>query len=140
MTRVAIWGKENGAALVDATTTLVLTRCWCGCPVGVPEGLETYARRHSDQAIYCPLGHCFVYNDATDKQNSRLKDQLAATRAAHEQTLAEVRAQKAAKTRFRHERDRLRERVAAGVCPCCHRSFKQLRAHMARKHPTYEGA
>lgn len=32
---------------------------------------------------------------------------------------------------------RLKNRVAAGVCPCCHRSFKQLSEHMKMKHPDY---
>ncbi len=41
---------------------------------------------------------------------------------------ARRRAEKAAKTR-------LKKRVAAGVCPCCNRTFKQLAAHIKRKHP-----
>lgn len=28
-------------------------------------------------------------------------------------------------------------RVSAGTCPCCNRSFKQLAAHMKNKHPDY---
>ena len=41
-----------------------------------------------------------------------------------------ARAQKAAKTR-------LKNRIKNGVCPCCNRTFKQLAAHMKRKHPEY---
>jgi hypothetical protein len=32
---------------------------------------------------------------------------------------------------------RLRKRVAAGVCPCCKRTFQQLSRHMKTKHPEY---
>jgi hypothetical protein len=40
-------------------------------------------------------------------------------------------------TRKKNEAKKLRERARAGVCPCCHRTFKQLAAHMANKHPDY---
>lgn len=32
---------------------------------------------------------------------------------------------------------RLKKRVAAGVCPCCHRTVSQMARHMATKHPDY---
>jgi hypothetical protein len=32
---------------------------------------------------------------------------------------------------------RTKKRAASGVCPCCRRSFKQLRRHMQNKHPVY---
>lgn len=45
---------------------------------------------------------------------------------------------------FRKSRDgikgaltKVKKRVRHGVCPCCQRTFKQLAAHMAAKHPDY---
>lgn len=35
------------------------------------------------------------------------------------------------------EAERLRRRTAAGVCPCCNRSFVQLARHMKTKHPDH---
>lgn len=35
---------------------------------------------------------------------------------------------------------RAKTRAAAAVCPCCNRSFKQLRRHMRSKHPDYLGS
>jgi hypothetical protein len=32
---------------------------------------------------------------------------------------------------------KLKQRVANGVCPCCHRSFVNLHRHMAGQHPDY---
>jgi hypothetical protein len=32
---------------------------------------------------------------------------------------------------------RLKKRVAAGVCPCCHRTVSQMARHMKTKHPDY---
>jgi len=36
---------------------------------------------------------------------------------------------------IRGELTKLKKRVTNGVCPCCHRSFQNLRRHMATKHP-----
>jgi Asp-tRNA(Asn)/Glu-tRNA(Gln) amidotransferase A subunit family amidase len=60
--------------------------------------------------------------------------------AERDQAKAEARGQKAAKTRIKNDRDRIRDRVGAGVCPCCNRTFKQLARHMQAKHPDYPGA
>ena len=35
---------------------------------------------------------------------------------------------------------KLRKRAAAGVCPCCNRSFANLARHMKTKHPDFGGA
>jgi hypothetical protein len=32
---------------------------------------------------------------------------------------------------------KLRKRAAAGVCPCCNRTFLALQKHMAHKHPDF---
>lgn len=32
---------------------------------------------------------------------------------------------------------KLKNRTAAGVCPCCTRSFENLKRHMATKHPAF---
>jgi uncharacterized small protein (DUF1192 family) len=34
---------------------------------------------------------------------------------------------------------RTKKRVAAGVCPCCNRTFENLARHMAGEHPGYAG-
>jgi len=35
---------------------------------------------------------------------------------------------------------RLQKRVANGVCPCCTRSFANLRRHMETTHPEYKAS
>ena len=34
---------------------------------------------------------------------------------------------------------KLKKRASAGVCPCCNRSFQNLRRHMGNKHPEFVG-
>lgn len=33
---------------------------------------------------------------------------------------------------------RIKKRVSCGVCPCCNRSFENLRRHMASQHPGFQ--
>lgn len=136
---IALWNKSNGEELIRATTGIILTHCWCGIPVGVPAPLYQYAKDHSQQPIYCPLGHTFVFSDAQDKEMQRVKDRNARLVAANDQLIAQEKAQRAAKTRFKNERDRERTRARGGVCPVpgCGRTFKQLARHMDAKHPDY---
>lgn len=126
---------------------LVVVSCWCGIQHAVPESLRNTQLRHHNEGreelnIYCPLGHAHVPGGAREcdslKKQIESKDRaIASLRAAHDQTRAELRdtenrrrAEMAAKTK-------LQRRVAHGVCPCCKRTFKQLAAHMKRKHAEY---
>ena len=36
------------------------------------------------------------------------------------------------------EAKRLARRARNGVCPCCHRSFANVKKHMDNRHPTYQ--
>ena len=113
--------------------TLTPTACWCGIHVAIPESLYRAALNNS-QTVYCPLGHTFVWRET---EADRLKAKLAlaerrATNAAErEQALARQLA--AAKG----QQTKLRKRIAAGVCPCCQRSFENLARHMKGQHPEF---
>jgi len=126
---------------IASSGQLTVVICWCGMRHAVPSELRReQERQHADGQpvtdIYCPLGHTHVpVGEPKYKRLERERDRAqneAATRAAErDQAEASARAFKGAATRSRR-------RAAAGVCPCCGRSFKQLRRHMANKHPDYE--
>ena len=117
------------------TATLVVVEC-CECHMdfGVTPTFER-DRRRDHRSFYCPVGHRQHYPQRSDVE--QLRDELASTktrllreRDAHQHTEARRRAEKAAKTK-------IKKRVAAGVCPCCNRSFENLARHMASKHPDF---
>lgn len=122
-------------------TTLIARVCGnCGVMFAMPEALDEQCHRDHDRTWYCPNGHPRQYVGETEaEKQERLRryaeERETAQRAAREQAEASARAQRAAATRARNERDANKRRAAHGVCPCCHRSFKQLRAHVARMHP-----
>lgn len=127
---------------MEFTDRLVVTTCWCGINHAVPEDLYNHQRRQHDDgrqvtAIYCPLGHTHVPSGTPAVERVRVELERARTRAAREtarrdQAEASARAYKGVATKAR-------KRAAAAVCPCCKRSFVQLRRHLETKHPDYTG-
>lgn len=100
------------------------------------------AKRRDHSSFYCPNGHSQHFPG--ESKEERLRREL------HNTTLEKERAERNARVeRERREAverseaatrgylTRIKNRVAAGVCPCCTRSFKQLARHMASQHPEY---
>lgn len=120
----------------------------CGILYALPARLIAHAaeRGNREHVWFCPNGHELGYNDPPgEPEADRLKRQLEAERARRartqaqlDQTNSELIGQKARGTRFKNERDRLKQRATNGVCPCCNRTFKQLARHMASQHPDFE--
>ena len=112
---------------------LVVTSCWCGIGLAIPEGLYNEAKRqgaHFD--VWCPLGHKFVYSGETEAEKfERLynaeRDRSARIRAERDQTEASLRATKGVVTK-------MRKRAIVGACQFCHRTFSDVARHVQSKH------
>ena len=132
----------GSAAVLQFTSELESLECAaCGMLFAAPANFIRSARErgNSEVTVFCPSGHHNVWRKS---EIDRLKESLVAKEAAiaqerrnvefwrtqKDQADHRVRAQKAVTTK-------LRKRIGAGVCPCCHRTFSQLAAHMADKHP-----
>lgn len=120
---------------------LVVTSCWCGIHLAVPEDLYNLAKRNKGQGIHCPLGHEFIYNNTIEeelaaerKRSKQISDRLNATRDLLQQEERSHAATRGHVTRKKRELSR----VKAGVCPCCNRTFQNLARHMEGKHPEYK--
>jgi hypothetical protein len=116
------------------TEELVVTHCWCGIALAIPDNLHRYAHRRKHD-VYCPLGHVFIYNDTIEETLKEERRRHQATRELLEAEEAARRAEERSHAQTRGQLRKTRERVAAGVCPFCHRSFSQLARHMKSKHP-----
>ncbi len=131
----------------NADDRLVAVTCAsCGILYAIPTSLDQAARKYHSRLsngwwLCCPLGHTWGY--VGDQSNeARLREQLREERdragrlaAERDQVSASLSATKGVVTK---QRKKL-ERVAKGVCPCCTRSFRDLKRHMATKHPEYDG-
>jgi hypothetical protein len=124
------------------TGTLTIVECpGCHMDFGITPSFEA-ARRNDHKTFWCPAGCAQSYRSKSEEEKLReqlatserrrgyaearttsLRDQLGATERS-------LRGHKAAKTRIKN-------RIAAGVCPCCNRSFQNVARHMAGQHPEY---
>lgn len=131
------------------TGSLVVTSCWCGIRLAIPDDLYNMASRKGT-SVYCPIGHKFVYGDTENEQ-------LKAAAAAAERKLANAREDarsawanvsvareqrdhaRASAAAYKGHVTRLRNRIADGVCPVdgCRRNFANVKGHIERMHPTW---
>jgi hypothetical protein len=103
---------------VSITTTFTIEACCtCGVQFGITDEHVRELRR-SHAWFYCPNGHQQHYTAKSDAELRREAERRAAS------ALEEARR-------------RLAKRTAAGVCPCCNRSFVQLARHMESQHPDH---
>ena len=130
-------------ATMTYTGTLVVTSCWCGIHLAIPEDLHDFARRKK-HTVYCPLGHQFIYSNSIEEQLEEAQAALAREqkrrRATADLLAQEERSHTATKGHVTRAKKKL-EKVVAGVCPVdgCHRHFADLRKHISTKHPDYHG-
>lgn len=123
--------------------TITTTDCpSCGVLFGMPDWM--LARRRKDgESFYCPSGHSMSFRETEavrlrkqlDDANASRHRMSAALTAANDQRRAEEKAHAVTKGQL----TKTRNRVAKGVCPCCHRPFVALGRHMQNKHPDYLG-
>lgn len=88
-------------------------------------------RKDHDLEFYCPNGHGQVYSGKTDTE--KLRDAEIREQAVRDQLAAAI--EDAEKVRQQTLRER--QRIANGVCPCCNRSFENVRRHISSQHPEF---
>lgn len=113
--------------------------CNCGVLFAMPEDLVKKLRRQAESgSFYCPNGHAQHYMGKSEEQKRREAERRAAN-AEEEARIARVEATNAkrAAIRAKNELKNTKRRAAAAVCPCCQRSFVQLRRHMKSQHPEH---
>lgn len=113
----------------------------CGVLFAMPETWQAEFRR-THQIFMCPAGHSQFYPGETDAEKLRKQvAQLQTTIERNEAYEATLRAEKSELRRkcsaVRGVVTRIKNRVGAGVCPCCNRSFQCLARHMETKHPDF---
>lgn len=111
----------------------------CDINFAVPQSMrDRWYRERGMMIICCPNGHSLVPAGKSDADRLREELERATARAANWRSAAEAREREII-ARKGHA-TRLRKRIAAGVCPCCQRTFRDLARHMAGQHPDYAEA
>jgi hypothetical protein len=94
-------------------------------------------------SFHCGYGHSQHFCDEDDeivkirRERDRLKQQIA----QREDMITNLQIRNhdllSKNDRLTKESGRLKRRAAAGTCPCCNRTFRQLTAHIKNKHPEF---
>lgn len=109
--------------------------CYADCGISFAlTTAEDHRLQQTREWFYCPHGHRQHYTGKSDAE--KLKAAQAREVALNDQLRAAVR--DAEESRSLMMRDR--HRFANGICPCCRRTFDNVRRHMATQHPDYDVA
>jgi hypothetical protein len=106
------------------------------------------ARRMDKRLFYCPNGHGLSWQesdfdrmrrerDRLKQENARLEDHRRAAERAEQAALEHANYERRRVAAAKGQITRLKNRAAAGVCPCCSRTFVNLQRHMATKHAKF---
>lgn len=108
--------------------------CNCGMAFAI---LADFQRRRIDdhKTFYCPAGHGQSYKGPT--QAMKLRDELERKKQMLEAETARAQKMQDERDRVARAHHKMRTRVVNGVCPCCNRSFGNLRDHMKTEHPNF---
>ena len=115
--------------------------CTCGLTFALPDDYLKSCRANN-KSWYCPQCRAAWSYDKSKEQILQSKLDQAETRIANEQqrtrnAQAEAETHKRCAAAQKGAKTRLKNRAAKGVCPCCNRSFTNLRRHMENKHPDF---
>jgi hypothetical protein len=118
--------------------------CTCGMPIWITDEYKAWLRADARRLFYCPAGHSqhFSADDNDIDKMRRERDLVKQQLAQKDDTIAYQRAMREAAEKSASSRKgvitRLKNRAAAGVCPCCNRTVSQMARHIASKHPTFK--
>lgn len=113
----------------------------CGINYAVDKRVMDWKRDapadNTKRGWYCPNGDSLVFTESQADKYRREAERLRQKIAEKDDAIsARDRQLTAAKGQITKERNR----SAAGVCPCCNRTFSNMARHMHTKHPDFTKA
>lgn len=131
---MAVWDKS--------TQLWIDVCCQCKTRFGMSDEIKTIAMSRNEAfSFYCPNGHQLHYpagetmETKLRRECDRLKQDLAYQEDMRRQ---EREARETAERRaagYKGVATKMKNRIKAGACPCCNRTFQDLARHIASKHP-----
>jgi hypothetical protein len=118
------------------TDTSLDTIVCCSC--GITFAMPSVRRRElldNGGGFHCPNGHAQTYGKG---RADKLEEQLAQKQRELTAARCETTAEKLKREKAETELSRHKRRTKNGVCPCCQRSFLNLKRHLATKHPDFK--
>lgn len=113
----------------------------CGITYAMPQAFHDALNRNH-KTFFCPNGCERHYPQKSDIEQlkEKLKRSELELQATDQQRIKQrIRADSAERSNqaLKGVVTRTKKRIAAGCCPCCKRTFQNLRRHISTKHPGY---
>lgn len=129
--------------MTTITRSITIKSVSCGS-CGILFGLDSAfmdARLDDGKSFYCPNGDFISWKAANEAERIelRLRMELDAARSLARRESERARTADYQRRAAKGQLTKTKKRVAAGVCPCCNRTFQNLGRHMAGQHPDYAG-
>ena len=132
------------AAQTQVNSAADLCSIVCGRCGGIYAIAETYRQQKYQKGGYWNCPYCQCSWGFGTSEIDRLKAQLSAKEREVEQerkrkewAQQEARITEHRRRALKGHLTKTKKRISHGVCPCCNRSFENLRRHMTTKHPAY---
>ena len=121
-----------------ATVELITHTCnGCGMSFAAPNFL---LRQFDEEGAFmrCPNVNCpWPSFSRQTTENQRLQKQIEEANRSQRYWKNEHELEKRSHSATKGKLTKTKNRLANGVCPCCNRSFTNLKRHMESKHPEY---
>jgi len=123
---------QEGIKYNETVTMATIVCCECGVSFAVTSTFRNILMQDSSKWFCCPNGHKQHY---TTSEADRLKRQLDAQKIEHERQTRILQNDLLIERKNNEELSKKVKRIHKGVCPCCNRTFTNLKRHIATKHP-----
>jgi len=111
--------------------------CVCGVVHAIPQVMWENCNRNGGY-WYCPNGHHIGWDKKDSKSvNDKLRSEIAQLQSSVAYERNRVESEKRKTAAAKGSLTKMVKRIENGVCPCCHRSFQNLKRHIANKHPRF---
>lgn len=127
----------RGANTSNQIDFVLETCCSCGIPFFMPTYYRKQKLENPGSLFYCPNGHGQQYTGTSEAEKLRVK--LSQLEAEKKKTEEELQNRWLDALNEKNKLAKQLKRVHNGVCPCCNRSFQNLRRHIETKHPELKG-
>lgn len=130
---MALLEATRGNTTAETLNFVLENCCNCGIPFMMPKYYNDRLVREPGTTFYCPNGHPQSYVGKTEAQ--KLKEQMEKDRIQNEKDLEFLQNRLLDEMNEKKVLSNQLKRVHKGVCPCCNRSFQNLKKHIENKHP-----
>jgi len=115
---------------------LILVQCGtCGVKHAIPVARYDTCLEEGGY-WHCPNGHTWGFRKGRE-ENQRIERERDRLKQENARLIEEAEKAERAKERAKSDLRRHQKRSAAGLCPCCNRTFSNMARHMKTEHPDY---